>query len=159
MKKKFLYFIKNFELVTAAAMLMFMSFVIILQVIMRFVFHNSLAWSEELARYLFVWITYLGTSYAVTAEKHMRVDAFVSIFPKKIQFYLHIFSDVACLIFFGIVAYCSLGLVTTFMQTGQMAASIKIPTWILYASVLAGAMLTAVRLIQHMVKLIRNNRR
>ena len=38
------------------------------QVVMRYVFQNSLSWSEELARYIFLWQTWVGASYAVEAE-------------------------------------------------------------------------------------------
>ena len=37
-----------------------MSIIIFIQVIMRYVFQNSLTWSEELARYMFVWLVYFA---------------------------------------------------------------------------------------------------
>ena len=37
------------------------------QVVMRYVFHSSLTWSEEMARYLFVWLVYFSVAY--TAKK------------------------------------------------------------------------------------------
>lgn len=42
------------------------------QVVMRYVFQNSLTWSEELVRYLFVWLIFLGGSLAVEKNVHLR---------------------------------------------------------------------------------------
>ena len=39
--------------------------IIFLQVVMRYVFNNSLTWSEEIARYIFLWQIWIGVSYAV----------------------------------------------------------------------------------------------
>ena len=38
---------------------------VFLQVIMRTVFKNSLTWSEELSRYIFIWQIWLGRFYLV----------------------------------------------------------------------------------------------
>lgn len=47
------------------------------QVVLRFVFSDPRAWVEEVGRYLFVWITFLGAAVAVAHDAHIRVDAFV----------------------------------------------------------------------------------
>lgn len=44
------------------------------QVIMRFVFHNTNSWSEELARYLFIWLVYLSASYAIYKNAHIKIE-------------------------------------------------------------------------------------
>ena len=44
-----------------------MSIIIFIQVVCRYVFQNSLTWSEEMARYMFVWLGYFSVSY--TARK------------------------------------------------------------------------------------------
>ncbi len=47
-----------------------MSIIIFIQVIMRYVFQNSLTWSEELARYMFVWLVYFAVSFTARREKN-----------------------------------------------------------------------------------------
>ena len=44
------------------------------QVLWRYVFNDPIYWSEELARYLFVWLTFLAASMAFRDHKHMAVD-------------------------------------------------------------------------------------
>ena len=38
--------------------------VVFAQVVTRYVFHSPLAWSEELARYMFIWLVWIGAAYA-----------------------------------------------------------------------------------------------
>ena len=51
--------------------------IISLQIIMRSVFNNSLSWSEEAAKYLFVWLIWLGTSIAARDRSHIALEMVV----------------------------------------------------------------------------------
>jgi hypothetical protein len=52
--------------------------VVAAQVFFRYVLNHSLFWSEELARYILVWLTFLGASVAYRRGVHPRIDLFVS---------------------------------------------------------------------------------
>ena len=145
---------ENLEAILGIIMIVGISILVFIQVVMRYVFSSSLSWSEELARYLFVWMTYIGTSYAVKLDKHMEVDSFVSALPAGIRKYFHLLKYVAFLVFSIIVLYYSCQLVGRFVRTGQIAASIKVPVWILYFSVLVGFLLTCIRLVQRIAAVI-----
>ena len=59
--KKILKFLNDYLEETICIILMsVMTIIIFIQVIMRYVMHNSLSWSEELARYCFIWLIYIG---------------------------------------------------------------------------------------------------
>ena len=47
-------------------------------VISRYVFHNPLVWSDELASILFLWLAMLGTVVAFRRGEHMRMSTLVS---------------------------------------------------------------------------------
>ena len=51
---------------------------------MRYVVGASLSWSEELARYVFIWLVYIGISYAVQMKAHVKVEAAI-VFSSKIN--------------------------------------------------------------------------
>ena len=68
------------------------------QVIMRYVFHSSLGWSEELARYMFVWLVFIGISYGAKVMRHIKIDAFLYLFPKLMRPYIVILGDVLSLV-------------------------------------------------------------
>ncbi|HML37029.1 MAG TPA: TRAP transporter small permease subunit, partial [Bacillota bacterium] len=51
-----------------------MVIVIFTQVVMRYIFNNALSWSEEFARYLFVWFSWIGVSAGLKDGEHLRVE-------------------------------------------------------------------------------------
>ena len=55
-----------------------MTVIIIIQVFLRYLFLYSLAWSEEVARYLMIWASFLGASLAVKYGLHIGVEFVVS---------------------------------------------------------------------------------
>ena len=59
-------------------------FVVLLfaQIVSRQVFNHSLAWSEELSTYMFVWFAYLGAVVAAKMSAHNRVTVHFQFMPK-----------------------------------------------------------------------------
>jgi TRAP-type C4-dicarboxylate transport system permease small subunit len=62
-----------------------MVLVIFLQVIARYVFNSPLAWPEEIARILMVWMTFLAAPYAYRHGLFVCLESWVSKFPSRIQ--------------------------------------------------------------------------
>jgi TRAP-type C4-dicarboxylate transport system permease small subunit len=56
-----------------------------IQVLFRYIFHLSLAWSEELARYLFLWLATLAAAYAFKTKSHFALRFLVDRFGKGLQ--------------------------------------------------------------------------
>lgn len=61
-----------------------------LGVIFRFVLHNSLSWSDELAAYLFVWLTCLGAAAGVKLRVHPEVRILADRCPPALS---HLLAD------------------------------------------------------------------
>ena len=72
MKKNILKTLDKIEETVLVAMFVAMVGIIFFQVIMRYVFNNSLSWSEELGKFLFVWISWLGISIGHKRKEHIR---------------------------------------------------------------------------------------
>ncbi|MDT6942411.1 TRAP transporter small permease [Brucella pseudogrignonensis] len=71
-------------LLWAIGMLIFAMMVVTFsQVVARYAFANSLSWSEEVGRYIFVWITFLGMAAAFQARAHVALDFLVNLLPAK----------------------------------------------------------------------------
>ena len=58
-----------------------MTLVIFAQVIFRYILKSPLAWSEELARYLFVWVSFIGSVVAARRNQHIGVEMLVNKLP------------------------------------------------------------------------------
>lgn len=73
-------FLNNLEEYFCVWTLAIMTLVVFVQVVMRYVFANSLSWSEELARFIFLWLSWVGASYAVRERSHFRVEMLMDLF-------------------------------------------------------------------------------
>ena len=77
------------------------TFVILLfaQIISREFFQYSIAWSEELATYMFVWFVFFGASYAAKLSAHNRVTFQFKMLPRKVVYFIEAFADLIWLAF------------------------------------------------------------
>ncbi len=95
-------YIANIDKYLGAGLFIFIMLLLTVQVISRYLFKHSITWTEELGIILFLWMTYLGISSAVTYRKHLRIDALLNAVPFKVKKILLIISDV---IFIGFNTY------------------------------------------------------
>ena len=77
------------------------------QVIFRYVIAAPLPWSEELARYCFVWIVFLGGAVGLSRGIHLGVDLFVNMLPGKAQRGLDMLTSILIGAFAVTVIYAS----------------------------------------------------
>ncbi|MDJ0627592.1 MAG: TRAP transporter small permease [Rhodobacter sp.] len=62
-----------------------MVIVTLAQVVFRYVIAAPLPWSEELARYCFVWIVFLGGAVGLSRGIHLGVDLLVNTLPRPVR--------------------------------------------------------------------------
>lgn len=86
----------QYTLVGAVAV---MTVIIIIQVFMRYLFLFSLSWSEEVARYLMIWVSFLGASLALKYGFHIGVEFVVNRFPEAWRGWIGLIAKVGILIF------------------------------------------------------------
>ena len=75
------------------------------QVVFRYLIGYSLYWSEEAARYLFVWISFLGSVMALQKGVHIGFDVCVAKLPPVWKRYTLLFGDLAVLAFLVFISY------------------------------------------------------
>ncbi len=78
---------KRADLVNAACagLLVLILGIVLSSVFCRYVLNQSLTWSDEVVRYLFVWFTLVGSAAALRDRLHIRVEFFVDYLPKEWQ--------------------------------------------------------------------------
>jgi len=72
---------------------------VIAQVVLRYVFNNPLTWSEELARYLFIWCAFLGWLVASRRHSHLAMTFVVDRLPRSVQTVIGVLIQAATLWF------------------------------------------------------------
>lgn len=157
MRKVINFFDEHFEEYLLIAILAVMSVVICYQVFMRYVMQASLSWSEELARYLFIWMAYIAISYGVKKKQHVCVEAFTLIFPEKHRYIFDIIGDVVFGAFACLVLYYSWGVLQGQIKMGQTSPGIQAPMFIIYAAPFGGFILVLIRLVQDVFGIIKEN--
>jgi len=66
---------------TIGALMFTMMTLTFAQVVFRYLLHHSLSWSEEVGRYIFVWITFLGLAAAFRSGSHVALDILAGLLP------------------------------------------------------------------------------
>ena len=133
-----------------------MTALIFLQVVMRYIFKDSPAWTEELSRYLFLWAIWIGASYGVKTQSHVRLTVLTSRLSKKVQDVINVVVWFLWLAFTIFLVTKGFELVSIFLASGQTSTAMHIPMWIAYASVPVGCTLMVFRLLQNAYFAIRN---
>lgn len=139
--------LNKFEEIASSCALAAMSIIIILQVFQRYVVQQSLDWPEELARYLFIFAVYIGSSFAASERRHLEVTIVRTIFGAKIGNYFTILAYVITVIFCGIMFVWGIMMVQFVMESNQVAPALQFPMWIAYICIPLGFLLMALRTI------------
>lgn len=95
--------------VPAAALVLADIVVLLCGVVARFVFHNPLVWSDELASMIFLWLAMFGSVIALRRGEHMRMTALVSRLSPQRRALFEAIATAACLLFLAMVLMPSFG--------------------------------------------------
>ncbi|WP_459129261.1 TRAP transporter small permease [Guggenheimella bovis] len=142
MKKKVLSVLDRIEEFFLVSMFIAMVLIIFFQVIMRFS-KNSLSWSEELGKFIFVWISWIGISIGQRKNEHIRITMLTDRLPYGLKKVVEIISELIVIGICVITAYYSYSLVLS--QASTPYAGIKISMSYGYLSVLVGTILMIIR--------------
>lgn len=116
-------------------------------VVLRYGFNYSLAWSEELVREVIIYTTLIGCSAAVKNGSMIKIDALVQLAP-KLKMPLAYFSNLVTLTYSIIIVYFGWKMAALQYTTHQKTIILQIPLVYLYAILpLSGAMML-IRTIQ-----------
>lgn len=122
-----------------AACLAAMVFVILLQVVLRYVFNSPLAWPEEISRILMVWMTFFAAPYAYRNKLFVRLESLVSRFPQGAQRRIDIGIQLILLILFALFFRESLWMVVRGSEI--RASSVNISLGVVFAIMPAALLL------------------
>lgn len=145
---------KYFEEVLLTILSSVMVSVIFLQVVMR-IMNSSLSWSEELARYCFIWLVYIGISYGVKKQRHIKVDVLLVLLKEKGRVILTIIANLLFLFFAVYVMIYGYDIASRLLAFGQQSPALHIPMGLVYMATPVGMGLTVIRIIQNLIGLFK----
>ncbi len=110
--------------------------VVFYQVFTRYALNDAAGWTEEIARYLLVAVTFLGGAMAVRRNTHIQVDFVYRFLPAAAGRALSIFVDVVRAAFFGYAAWLTWLLLAKIGS--QRMAIVELPIGLVFGAMLAG---------------------
>ena len=118
------------------------------EVFRRFVLSYSSIWAEEVARYAFIYVSWIGASAAIKERAHIRIDVILQFLSERGRGIVFIFGDIVTLVLAVAAIYWSLHSVWTSIHFGSVTHGLRISlAWFLVAVPLGFAMMVF-RLIQ-----------
>lgn len=127
---------------------MIMTVILNIQVFARYIMNSSLSWSEESARFLFVWIVAIGASIGVKEKFHVVVSILTDRLPKSVQTAVRfavsmLMAVIACVLLYS-------GSLLLRSVSVQVSASLNLPMPVLYACIPISAFLMLIHIIADM---------
>lgn len=117
--------------------------VVFLQFFTRYVLNDSMAWTEEIARYLLIWVTFIGAATAVRRGTHIGVEAVLHFLPARAATGLRFVIDIITVGFIALLFWFSIT-ITERMQIQTMTVT-DWPMSIVYGGVAFGCFLMLYR--------------
>lgn len=129
----------------AVALLALTVIIVVLQVFFRYVLNSSLSWSEEAARYLFIWAALLGFSSSVEARRLFSFEMLVARMSRRGKRVCAVLNVIAAVAFLWVLVVDGAGLVA--MTASQSSPAIGMPMAIAYAALPVGGILVALHFL------------
>lgn len=140
-----LLWLRRAEETLGAALLCLIFLSIALQVVARLLFAAPPFWTEELARYLFVWVVCIGSAEVVRARGHITMDILALVFGGRLWTMLHIVLNTLVLAILAVLVwYGTLGAIRA---SRVDSIALGVPEAFLFAALPVGAALMALRMI------------
>jgi C4-dicarboxylate transporter DctQ subunit len=136
------------ECIFIGGVILFTSMLLFVNVIMRYIFHNAIYWSEELVRYTMVWLIFLGGSQVAKNEGHIAVDVVLRALPLSGRKFMNCLLDCVGIAFCLILAYFSYIQTERVYLSRQVSPAMEMPMWIAYAAIPVGGLFMAIRYVQ-----------
>jgi len=155
--KRILAFIDDkFEEIIGVTVLGVVVTLIFLGVVLRLIFTSGLPWQEELSRFGFVFVCYLGASYGIKSQDHIRITFVADALPKGAQKVLRVITDIVWIGFNIFIVIISLNVYQHMRNFRGESGILKIPLHNVFLTIPVGFALLTLRLIQqYIIKLIK----
>ena len=155
--KRILAFIDDkFEEIIGVTVLGVVVTLIFLGVVLRLILTSGLPWQEELSRFGFVFVCYLGASYGIKSQDHIRITFVADALPKGAQKVLRVITDIVWIGFNIFIVIISLNVYQHMRNFRGESGILKIPLHYVFLTIPVGFALLTLRLIQqYIIKLIK----
>ena len=147
---------KNSLEIVLCILLSFLTIITFSQVVARYVFEAPLSWSEELARFILLWLAMLSAAYGFKIKTHFALMFIVNRTSFKFRIYVYFYVTLIVSIFLIIFIYYSF--IFVMGVNGHLAPALQIPMEIPYSSTIVGGILMLYYVLINLVDEIKKNK-
>jgi TRAP-type C4-dicarboxylate transport system, small permease component len=147
---------ENLELILMGILLGMMVLLSGMQVFFRYFVNSSLAWSEEMCRYCYVWSGFLSISYCVRKASSLKLDFIMSLLPKPVWKAAALVAAVFSIWIYAIFLDSAIGIIQKTAKIQQVSAAMRLPMQCVYMAAVVGFALAIARSVQMIVVEIRS---
>ena len=134
-----------------AILLLAMALIMGIQVFSRFILRESLSWTEELTRYLFIWAGFLSVSYCSKRCISIKIEQFVARFSRRTKAILKVINHTCELAFFFYMIPFAWSYMMSAVESGQVSPALSIPMYYVQAAPFVSFVLVAFRILQRWI--------
>ncbi len=127
---------------------------VFLQVLARLFKLSNVTWTEELSRFLFVWLIFIGAFTMIRRGMNIRFDLVEDVLPTKVWKITFTIGNICSLLFLVVIAFY--GSQLAIMNMTQLSPVMQIPLGLVYAALPVGAILMIAAQIELYIKLMKN---
>lgn len=142
------------ERVVAVALLTALFVTVLLQVFTRYVLSTPLTWTEEIARYLLIWTTFVAAAYVSARRLHISVDLLVSKLGPRGALVVDVFASAVVVLTSGLLTFAATLAAKAVANVTSPATDT--PMWLVYASAVIGFGLVTLHSVIDIVAEIRH---
>lgn len=121
---------------------------VFMEVVRRSLLSYSSIWAEEIARYAFIYIAWIGASSAIKERAHIRIDVILNLLSQRMKTIVYIFGDIITLILAVLAIWMSMESVLNSIHFGSVTHGLRISQAWFLAAVPLGFLMMTFRLLQ-----------
>lgn len=119
-------------------------FIANLAIVYRYVLGSSLPWSEELLRFMFVWIVFIGASLAYKKDQLVDLSLVTDLAKGRLSLFFDLLRHLLSFLFIIIILYQSFMIMIAEINTGKISAAMEIQVWLVTAGLVLGSLLWSI---------------
>jgi len=152
--KKFAQGYNKFEEILSVIIFALLVVDVFIGVVWRYALNNSLAWTDELSRILYVWITWIGVSLGEAKNEHIRITMLTDRLPFRVAHAVNLVAYLLTIVISGLCGYYS-AFLYHFSLEGSYYVVTGTPYWVGYYAITIGCALYIIRLLFKLPKAVK----
>lgn len=117
------------------------TFLLFVNVILRYVFASGIVWAEEMTRYTLLWTVFVGAGVIAREGAHVSMEAFFNLWPARLQRIGFLAINLFCIATIAVILFFGIGIVRMVIETGQTSEAAFVPMWLIYGAFPVGSVL------------------